>query len=137
MTAPARRSSPSPVVGNPRARTLRAGALLVIITLTVACAGTSPDRVAFNTIDGATDAVQSTLAVFGELYREGVKTDPVTWNENRARAKAAYERYQATALAAVNLSQKVLDPTHQTSIVEMVSVAASETIKVIRAFGGK
>ena len=117
----------------------RAGVLFVLVlaVLTSACAGTSPDRVAYNSIDGAVNAVQTSLAAFNDLYQVGVKTDPVTWNDRRTKAKDAYEKFQATALAAAKLSQQVLDPQHRASIVEMVSTAAAEALRIIQAFGGK
>lgn len=116
----------------------RAGVLFVLVlaVLTSACAGTSPDRVAYNSIDGAVSAVQTSLTAFNEAYQVGVRTDPATWNEHRAKAKDAYEKFQATALAAANLSQKVLDPQHRASIVEMVSTAAAEALRIIQAFNG-
>lgn len=141
MNAPARFSSTTgDRAGSISTRTSsRAGAifLVVCIALSTACAGTSPDRVAYTSIASATDAVQTSLAAFNDLYQVGVKTDPVTWNDRRAKAKDAYEKFQATALAAANLSQRILDPQHRASIVEMVSTAAAEALRIIQAFGGK
>jgi len=117
----------------------RAGVLFLVAVLAVltgACAGTSPDRVAYQTIDGAVSAVQTSLSAFNDLYQVGVKTDPVTWNDRRTKAKDAYEKFQATALAAAKLSQQVLDPQHRASIVEMVSTAAAEALRIIQAFNG-
>lgn len=116
----------------------RGGAFLLVLALTVACAGTSPDRIAYNTIDGAVDAVQTALGVFNVAYQSGVQTDPTMWNDRRVKAKAAYEKFQVTARSATKLSQEALDPQHQTSAVKLASDAAVEALGIIQAFtGGK
>jgi hypothetical protein len=131
--ASSRDSSPRRLIPGARTGVLF---LVAVLAFTSACAGTSPDRVAYNSIDGAVSAVQTSLAAFNDLYQVGVKTDPVTWNDRRTKAKDAYEKFQATALAAAKLSQQVLDPQHRTSIVEMVSTAAAEALRIIQAFNG-
>lgn len=128
----------------------RGGVLLVVLALAVtACAGTSPDRVAYNTIDTAVNAVQGALAVFNEAYQtamlpvdgepaESLAARRATWTDRRNRAKDAYEKFQTTARSGAILAEEALDPEHKASAIKLVSDAAVEALRIIEAFrGGK
>lgn len=119
----------------PPATILFLAAVLVLVT---ACAGTSPDRIVYVSIDSAVTAVQSGLQVFNEQYQGGAASpDPAVrqkWDDRRGRAKDAYEKFQVTARAATRLAQEATDPEHGTSAVRLASDAAYEALAIIQAF---
>jgi len=138
MSAPTQVRLLKPGIRNGRTCTPWVGAILVLALLSAACAGTSPDRIAYNTIDAAVTAVDTALTAFNDFYKEGVKTDRATWDARREKAKDAYLKFQVSARSATKLAQEATDPTHQTSAVKLASDAAVEALSIIQAFtGGK
>ncbi len=102
------------------------GCLLVLFL--VACAST-PDRVAYTSIDQAVNAVQTGLKAWNEgFYAPGVLKDPVLWNARRDRVAQEYERFQNTARLAVTLSQDISQKDNATKI---ASDAAASLLALI------
>lgn len=131
MTATARSLlSPTPGIRNlDKARTHRAVALLVALALTVACAGTAPDRVAFNTIDDAVTGVHAGMRAFSDVYMAGKATEA-----DRQKVLDAYVKFQAAARTATKLSKEALDPEHRASALKIATDAAFEILKLIEVF---
>lgn len=113
----------------------RAIAVAAVILVTLACASTPPDRVAYTSINAAVDAVQTALKVWNDTYyAPGVKVDPVTWNARRDQVNAAYVKFQATAQLAVTLAQ---DVTQKDNALKIISDAAGQILALIQALGVK
>jgi hypothetical protein len=115
-------------------RRARVSALLCILVLVAACAS-SPARIAYTSINGAVDAVQTALVAWNDVaYAPGVKVDPVTWNARRDQIGAAYAKFQASAKLATTLAQ---DITQKDNAVKIVSDAAAQIISLIQTLSGK
>lgn len=112
-------------------------AAVLVLTMLVGCAS-SPDRVAFNSIDGAISAAQAGVAAFKTLYNEGVKSpDPVVvqrWKDNDVKARAAYAKFQKAALVATDVAAGL---GQKDSALTIVSNAYADLIETLRAFGVK
>jgi hypothetical protein len=106
----------------------RSLAVLVLLCFLVACAST-PDRIAYTSINGAVDAVQTGLKVWNEgFYTPGVKVDPALWNARRDSLAAAYTKFQASAALAVTLAK---DITQADNALKIVNDAAAQVIALI------
>lgn len=101
-------------------------ALLPLLFL-VGCASTPADRVAYATIDSATEAVQTSMRVFNDLYQQGKFT-----KADRTKVIKAYEDFRVVALAAANVSP-TLTAEHK-SATEKVSAAAVELLRLVEHF---
>lgn len=104
MNAPARRLLPTPVVHNPRARTPRAGALLVALALVVsACSGT-PAVKAYKATAYTVQGVKTAMLVFNDEYQAGKFTE-----EDRLKVIEVYEKYRAGMKVAIKAQKVALD----------------------------
>ncbi len=75
-------------------RSLIAAAAVALVFSLSGCASSAP-RLAFNTVDSAVVAVQTGLSGFNACYQSGKCTD-----DQRARLKVLYERFQTAAESA-------------------------------------
>lgn len=106
----------------------RSVAVLVLLTFLVACAST-PDRIAYTSINGAVDAVQAGLKAWNEgFYQPGVNVDPVLWNARRDKLADAYKKFQASATLATTLAK---DITQADNALKIVNDAAAQVIALI------
>ena len=105
--------------------------LVVVALVSGACASVPTDRVLYTTIDSATDAVQSAVRAFSDLYQKGQFKAA-----DRTEVLDAYAKYQAVAEEARKLSQgaTVLNP----DVSKLISDGVADCLAVIRKFtGGK
>lgn len=100
---------------------------LLPLLVAVGCASTPADRVAYATIDSATEAVQTSMRVFNDLYQQGKFT-----KADRTKVIKAYEDFRVVALAAANVSP-TLTAEHK-SATEKVSAAAVELLRLVEHF---
>jgi hypothetical protein len=106
----------------------RSIAVLVVLCFLAACAST-PDRIAFTSISGAVDGVQSALKAWNEgFYAPGVKVDPTLWNGRRDKLADGYKKFQASASLAVTLAK---DVTQGDNALKIVNDAAAQVIALI------
>lgn len=110
----------------------RAGLALALLFSLASCAST-PQRIAYTSINAAVDAVQTGLKVWNEAYYiPGMKVDPVTWNANRDKVQASYVKFQASAQLATTLAQ---DVTQKANALQIVNDAAAPVIALLQSFG--
>lgn len=114
----------------------RSFAVALVLTLAIIGCASTPDRIAFTSINGAVDGVQTALKVWNETsYAPGVKVDPIAWNAKRDRVESAYVKFQASAQLATTLAK---DITQRANATKVASDAAAEVIALIQALtGGK
>lgn len=115
-----------------RRRIFICAAVALISFSLLACASTPPDRIAYNSIDGATTAVQTAVGVFKQMKAAGQIQD--VDGSKEAQVRDAYAKFQKTALLAVDLSQ---DITQGQNALKIVSDAAVSALAVINAFTQK
>lgn len=106
----------------------RSLAVLVLLTFLVACAST-PDRIAYTSINGAVDGVQTALKAWNEgFYAPGVKVDPALWNARRDKLADGYAKFQASASLAVTLAK---DITQKDNALKIANDAAAQVLMLI------
>ncbi|MBK8138463.1 MAG: hypothetical protein IPK52_22065 [Chloroflexi bacterium] len=105
----------------------RLAPLLLVVCVLYGCASTPPDRRAYATIDSATEAVQTSMRVFNDLYQQGKFTAA-----DRTKVIKAYEDFRAVALAAANVAPTLTD--EHKSATDKVSAAAVELIRLVEHF---
>lgn len=111
-------------------RSKRVLPLFVVLALAVACASTPKDRVVYNSIEGATVGVQTSMKVFNEFYQAGKATE-----DQRTQVLAAYAKYQAVARVAVKIAPGATAPD-----VDLLAVAldsAASVVELIKLFTGR
>ena len=101
-------------------------AFFLLLTL-AACATMPPDRIAYNSIEGATVGVQSAVKAWGDLYAQGKYTDT-----DRAKVESAYKKFQASALVAVDIAKTATDPNAKTNALAYVNAAAGDILRLLR-----
>lgn len=107
---------------------------LVVLSFLGACAS-SPQRVAYTSINAAVDAVQTSLKAWSEgFYSPGVVKDPVLWNARRDQMKQAYQRFQNAANLATTLAQDISQKENATKV---ASDAAADFIALIASLEKK
>jgi len=99
---------------------------LVLVVLIAGCASTPPDRIAYNTVTAAVDAVQTAMKGFNDLYQAGKFNDA-----DRAKVIAAYEKFRLVAKGVEGLAETATKD--GISVLSIVSAAALEAISVINA----
>lgn len=110
---------------NPRVR--RTAYVAVLLVALTACASVPPDRIAYNSIEGATLGVQAAVKAFGDLYAQGKYTDT-----DRAKVEAAYKKYQAAALVAVDIARTATDQQQKTNALAYINAAATDLMRMLR-----
>jgi hypothetical protein len=102
-------------------------ALFLVLFLPFAlfgCAsGSTPARVAYNSIDGAVSGAQAAMSAFNERYQAGLQTEA-----DRTKALTYYADFQATARLAATLAK---DITQQQTALTIASDAAAKLIQLL------
>jgi len=93
-------------------------AALVVFFLFSAC-GKPPARMAYDSIDGATVAVQGAIRAFNVLYQNGQATEA-----DRTTAKSIYTTFQQVALGATYVAEMATTKEEAAAAVRKVSDAA-------------
>lgn len=102
-------------------RRVQAFAALAVFFL-VAC-NKPPARMAYDSIDGATVAVQGALRAFNVLYQNGQATEA-----DRTTAKSIYVTFQQVALGATYAAEMATTKEEAAAAVKKVSDAAIEAV---------
>jgi hypothetical protein len=99
--------------------------LVVLFTLAaiVGCAGMSPQRVAYNTLDDVAVAVNQGMQAFNERYQAGLQTEA-----QRTQVLAAYATYQKGMAVAISVSK---DATQKQNAVTIATDAAAPLLELI------
>lgn len=116
-------SSGSAIVG--RRRRAVSAALAVFFLLAAAC-HKSPARLAYDSIDGATTLVHSSLRAFNVLYQNGLATEA-----DRTKAKAIYEGYQKIALTASYAAEIATTAEARSAALKQAGDAALDAVRQI------
>lgn len=117
----------------------RPAAILLVVLVAVgvaACGSSPPDRVAFTTVESAVDVVQAAVRTFNHYYDTQTPAPGlgrVLTAADRAKAQAAYEKFQVTARQALPL---ILDAAQGTNAIQIVSDAAVAALKILEGFTG-
>ena len=103
----------------------RAYSMLAVLSLVIglAACGKPPARMAYDSIDGATVAVQGALRAFNILYQNGQATEA-----DRATAKRIYLVYQDVAVAATYIAETVTTKEEAQAAIKKVSDAATKAV---------
>lgn len=88
-----------------------------------------PDRIAYNSIDGAKAGVTAAVKAWGDLYQQGRYTDA-----DREKVKQAYQRFEASVAVAVDLSKTATNDEQKRNAMAYVNAAASDLMALLRAF---
>ena len=88
-----------------------------------------PDRVAYNTIDGAKEGVTAAVKAWGSLYQQGRYTDA-----DRERVKAAYAKFEAAVAVAVDIAKTATNDQQKTNALAYVNAAAADLMRLLREF---
>jgi hypothetical protein len=110
-------------------------AVALTLVFALACSQAPPDRVAFNSIDGATEGVQSAVKAYKahcgvSTGQPGPGSCPAA---EYAQAQAIYSRFQTTAQNAVDIAAK----TGQTPLMVITSAAAEAVALLANLRGAK
>jgi hypothetical protein len=101
----------------------RISATLAVFFLLLTACGKPPARMAYDSIDGATVAVQGALRAFNVLYQNGQATEA-----DRTTAKAIYTTFQAVALGATYTAEMATTKEEAQAAVKRTSDAAVEAV---------
>ena len=103
-------------------------AVLLLVTM-AACATMPPDRIAYNSIEGAVIGVQSAVKVWGSL---GPHSDAEV-----AKVKAAYEKFQAGTRLAIAIAEAATNKEQKATALSIVNAAAGDLFALLRELGVK
>jgi hypothetical protein len=112
---------------NARQRNL--AVVLVALVALSACASMPPDRIAYNSIDGAKAGVVSAVKAWGDLYQQGKYTDA-----DREKVKKAYEKFEAALAVAVDIARTATNEEQKKNALAYVNAAASDIMRLLREF---
>lgn len=107
----------------------RAVLALFLVSVMTACASMPPDRIAYNSIDGAKAGVNAALRAWNDLYQQGRYTDA-----DRDKVKAAYEKFEASVAVSVDIAKVATDEDQKRNAMAYVNAAASDLMALLRAF---
>jgi len=110
-------------------RSLPALAVLSLVVALAACASMPPDRIAYNSIEGAVIGVQSAVKVWGSLGPHDAA--------EVAKVKAAYEKFQAGTRLAIAIAEAATDKQQKATALTIVNAAADELFALLRELGVK
>jgi hypothetical protein len=112
-------------------RQVLAATAVVLACVISACASLPPDRIAYNSIEGAVVGTQAAVKAFNELYQAGKYTDA-----DRLKVRAAYEKFQKAAALAAAVAQAATTPEQSHSALAIINAAGDELLALIRSLGG-
>lgn len=104
----------------------RVSILLAVFFLLASACHKSPARLAYDSIDGATTAVQASLKAFNILYQQGIADEA-----DRTKARAAYETFQKVAVAASYVAEAATTPDERAAAIRKTSEAAVAAISTL------
>ena len=107
----------------------RAVPVLLLCLAISACATMPPDRIAYNTIDGAKAGVEAAVKAWGDLYQQGKYT-----NADREKVKVAYQRFEAAVAVTVDIAKTATNEEQKRNAMAYVNAAASDLMALLRAF---
>ena len=102
---------------------------IVLALALVACASMPPDRIAYNSIDGAKAGVVAAIKAWNELYQQGRYTDA-----DRAKVEAAYNKFGASVAVAVHIAKTATTEEQKTNALAYINAAASDFMRLLREF---
>jgi len=102
---------------------------LIVVLALVSCASMPPDRIAYNTIDGAKASVEAAVKAWGDLYQQGRYTDA-----DREKVKAAYQKFEAAVAVAVDLARVASDDAQKRNALAYLNAAAADIMQLLREF---
>lgn len=106
---------------------IRLALIMLVIVVIGGCGSMPPDRIAFNTVKGASETVVLSMKVFNDMYQDGHFKAA-----DREKVLRAYADFKIVAEAAVDLGPTVTDPNAPT--IRKVSAMAVEVIRLIEHF---
>lgn len=101
-------------------------ALLLVLT---ACASMPPERIAYNSIDGAKAGVAAAVSAWGDLYAQGRYT-----NADREKVQAGYKKFEASVAVATDLARVATNEEQKRNAMAYINAAASDLMALLRAF---
>jgi len=108
-------------------RSKRLWPLLAVLLLLESCAS-SPEKIAYTSLDAAVTSVQAAMRGFNEFYKAGKATEA-----QRTQVLAAYAKFQAAVSVAIDLSRL---STGATIDMKAVSEAATDLVYLISVLRG-
>lgn len=99
------------------------------LSLTAGCSSAPPDRVALRSLQVTAKTVDTSMAIAGDLYKNGFITD-----KQKDDILAAYNRYQGFMTIAVLSLDAVKNQADIPRFTETVNKAAKELIDLINSF---
>lgn len=111
-----------------RSRGFAALAIFLVLALS-ACASMPPDRIAYNSVEGAKDGVAAAVKAWGDLYTQGRYTEA-----DREKVKAAYEKFEAAVAISVDIAKVATNDEQKRNAMAYVNAAASDLMRLLREF---
>lgn len=111
-------------------RSKRIVAPLVLVLALVACASAPPDRIVYNTLDGAVTGVQTAMRAFNDLYQAGKASEA-----DRQKVLDGYAKFQQVALTAAKIAPEATAP--NANATQVALDAASQLVTLIHSLGAK
>ena len=113
-----------------RLREPRIVAVVAILLIVSACSSAPPDRIVYNSLDGAVEGVQTAMRAFNDVYQAGKATEA-----QRGQVLAAYAKFQVAAAAAAKIAPGATAP--NADLLKVALDSAADIVTMIRGLTGK